>query len=210
MAGDRFDGIYFVNAWEATTQFKLGDEATAFHESWPGHHLANALAAERQTGPLATRYLGNNAYSEGWALYAEGLADELGLYSSDFDRLGMLNEEAFRAARLVIDTGLHAFGWTRERAAAFMAEAAGRDAASHLSEIDRYASQPGQALGYMLGELEIRAAREDAAHALGARFDLRAFHAEVLDAQLPLPLLRERVRAFAAARADATAPDQRP
>ncbi len=197
-SGNCYAGVYFINTWDPTHRAKLGDVSTAFHETLPGHHLEAALKLEARTGPAAARHFVNNAYAEGWAVYAERLADELGLLETDFDRLGMLKQQAFRAARLVADTGLHAFGWTREQAAATLASATGGKPEDDLAEVDRYCAWPGQALGYMAGALELRNARAEAERALGARFDLVRFHDVVLEAQLPLPVLRERVRTWIA------------
>ncbi len=202
MEGDGYAGVYFVNTWAPEKRSMLTGESTAFHETVPGHVLQWSIALERAGPKLATRFLAINAYSEGWALYAERLADELGLFSGPADRLGMLRAEAFRAARLVVDTGLHARGWSRARAAAYLGEATGRPAEQYLAEVDRYGAWPGQALGYAVGALEIRLLRDEAQAALGTRFDLRAFHAVVLEhGSVPLRVLDERVRRWVAGEA---------
>jgi uncharacterized protein (DUF885 family) len=186
-----FEGIYWLNTFVPP---RGGDEAVAFHEGIPGHHLQVALAAEGGDAPDIARYTWNIPYGEGWALYAERLADELGVYSSARDRAGMVTSEAFRAARLVVDTGIHAMGWTREKAIAFMLENVDDNRTLYESEVDRYAGWPGQALGYMIGALEIRGLRENARARLGPRFNLAAFHDLVLEGgEVPLPMLRERV-----------------
>jgi uncharacterized protein (DUF885 family) len=198
-AGACYQGVYLINTWEPTRQSRLAEATTTFHETLPGHLLDSAFKYDDHPGgPGAVRYLSGNAYSEGWATYAERLADELGLFETDLDRLGMLSQQAFRAARLVADTGLHAFGWSRERTAAFLAEVVGAEPAAYLAEVDRYSAWPGQALGYEVGLLEIGAARAEAERALGPGFDLARFHDVVLEAALPLPLLRERVRLWSA------------
>jgi uncharacterized protein (DUF885 family) len=207
-------GIYWVNAWDPPHKPRFDAETTAFHETWPGHHLQIASALAATDRPAASRYLFCNAYMEGWALYAERLADELGLFSSDEDRLGLLASEAFRAARLVVDTGIHALGWSREQAIETLIGATGWPREVLAAEVDRYDASPGQALGYMVGALEIRRLRQDAAQALGGRFEMRAFHDLVLsDPNVSLAMLGEKVarwievqrassRAGAAARPD--------
>ena len=156
-----------------------------------------ALALERTENHPIGRYLINSGYVEGWALYAERLADEMKLYSSDLDRLGMLGNQAFRAARLVVDTGIHSMGWSRQRAIEYMLQHTTEDANSAAAEVDRYIIVPGQATAYMLGMLEIRAAREEAEKRLGSRFDIKAFHDRVLeDGSVPLTFLRDKLAAW--------------
>jgi uncharacterized protein (DUF885 family) len=190
-------GMYCVRLYKAEEQSTASGEATAFHETIPGHHLQLAIASTRTDNPRITRFLFNSGYSEGWALYAERVADELGLYSDDASRFGMLASAAFRAARLVVDSGIHAFGWDRERAIAFMMEHTTLPRTQAAQEVDRYISWPGQATAYMTGYLEIHALRAEAEKALGARFDLRAFHDCVLGGgTVPLPVLRARVESW--------------
>jgi uncharacterized protein (DUF885 family) len=175
----------------------VSTEATAFHETVPGHHMQIALALEQKDIHPIGRYLINSGYVEGWALYAERLADDMKLYSSDFDRLGMLGNQAFRAARLVVDTGIHSMGWSRQRAIEYMLEHTPEAADSIASEVDRYIIIPGQATAYMLGRLEIQAAREDAERRLGSRFDIKAFHDRVLeDGAVPLTFMRDKIAAW--------------
>jgi uncharacterized protein (DUF885 family) len=189
-------GIYFINAFDPEHKPRADLESTAFHEAIPGHHFQIALALERGESTLG-KYVGNSGFGEGWALYAEGLADEMGLFSADVYRLGMLSSEAFRASRLVVDTGLAVFGWSRQRAIDFMVENAGLDPAFAASEVDRYVAWPGQATSYMLGQLEIRRLRAEAEKALGPRFDVRAFHDAVLaDGSVTLAMLREQIARF--------------
>jgi uncharacterized protein (DUF885 family) len=191
MKNGAYEGIYWFNT---VLPPRPADESVAFHEGVPGHHLQVALAAEGGDAPDVARYIGNNAYGEGWALYSERLADELGLYSSEVNREGMLVAESFRAARLVVDTGIHAMGWTREQALEFLLQNVGNNPKLYAAEVDRYAAWPGQALGYMVGALEIRRLRDDAKARLGAKFDLAAFHDVVLEGGIvPLPMLHERV-----------------
>ena len=155
---------------------------------------ARGLVWEGGDAPDIARYLLITPYVEGWALYAERLADELGLYSSEVHREGLLVSESFRAARLVVDTGIHAMGWTREQALEFMLRNVGDNPLLYGAEVDRYAAWPGQALGYMVGALEIRRLRDEARQKLGPKFDLDGFHDVVLEGGIvPLPLLRERV-----------------
>ena len=144
------------------------------------------------------RYLGNSGYSEGWALYTERLADEMKLYSGDLDRVGMLSSQALRASRLVVDSGLHALGWTRQQAIDFMLADTAEPKEDVVSEVDRYIINPGQATSYMLGALEIAKAREDAKKSLGERFDIKAFHDRVLeDGAVPVSFLTSKIRAWA-------------
>ena len=168
----------------------------AYHEGIPGHHFQIALALERGGSALG-KYVTNSGFVEGWALYAERLAVEMGLFSDDVSRLGQLSSEAFRAARLVVDSGLNVFGWPRQRAIDYLVTNAGLDPPFAASEVDRYVAWPGQATAYMLGALEIRRLREEAEKALGPRFDVRAFHDAVLeDGAVTLPLLRARIARF--------------
>ncbi|MCB9744129.1 MAG: DUF885 domain-containing protein [Alphaproteobacteria bacterium] len=190
-------GEYRVNTWAPDTRTRYEAEALAFHEAVPGHHFQIALARERPEAPAFRRHLSLNAYVEGWALYGERLADELGLYSGPLDRMGMLSFDAWRAARLVVDTGIHHLGWSREEAVAFMLDATLLAPNNVDNEVDRYISWPGQALGYKLGQLEILALREQAEAALGERFSLAEFHDLILEGgPLPLDLLRARVEAW--------------
>lgn len=187
-------GKYLINAYRATEQSKAGLEATAFHETYPGHHLQGAIALERIDLHPISRYFFLSGFGEGWALYAESLADEMGLYTSDLDRLGRLSSFALRAARLVVDSGMHALGWTRQEALDYLLAHTTETAAHAAAEIDRYIAVPGQATAYMIGNLEIRGLRTEAEQALGSRFDLRVFHDLVLeDGTLPLWVLREKV-----------------
>jgi uncharacterized protein (DUF885 family) len=189
-------GIYFINVFDPERKARPPVESTAFHETIPGHHLQIALALERG-GSRIGKYVINSGFVEGWALYAERLADEMGLFSADVYRLGMLASEAFRAARLVVDSGLAVYGWPRQRAIDYLVENAGLDPAFAASEVDRYAAWPGQATSYMLGATEIRRLRGEAERALGPRFDVKAFHDAVLeDGAITLPMLRERVGRF--------------
>jgi uncharacterized protein (DUF885 family) len=192
-------GRYRINTGNPTGKPRAGLESTTFHETIPGHHLQIALAMERRGAHPVVRFLGSAGFSEGWALYAERLADELGLFSTDVDRLGMLSGEALRAARLVVDPGLHVLGWTREQAIAYLLRHTALSRAEAALEVDRYIVWPGQATAYMLGRLEIMRLRDEARQALGPRFDLRAFHDRVLeDGAVTLPMLRAKVQRWIA------------
>jgi uncharacterized protein (DUF885 family) len=187
--------VFFINAYEAEKKSRVEAESTAFHETIPGHHLQGAIALERTDIHPIGRYLGNSGYTEGWGLYAERLADEMKLFSSDLDRLGMLSSQALRAARLVVDSGIHTKGWTRQQAIDFMLAHTAEDPSDVTSEVDRYIIYPGQATAYMLGKLEISQARADAEKALGSRFDIKQFHDRVLeDGAIPVSFLHEKIR----------------
>lgn len=191
--------VFFISAYQAENQSRVEDESTAFHETIPGHHLQGAIALERREIHPIGRYVFNSGYVEGWALYAERLADEMKLYSSDLDRLGMLSSQGLRASRLVVDSGIHTLGWTREQAINYMLAHTAEGRHEVESEVDRYIIYPGQATAYMIGRLEIRQAREEAQKAMGSRFDIKAFHDRILeDGGVPLTYLREKVRAWAA------------
>ncbi len=193
-------GTYFLNTASPKDRFRHTAEAYAFHEAVPGHHFQLAIAQQATGLPAARRVLHDTASAEGWGLYAERLADEMGLYADDVSRLGMLTADSWRAGRLVVDTGLHALGWSRSRAVAWLAENTPLARVDIETEVDRYIAMPGQALSYMVGRLELQALRAEAAERLGPRFELRAFHDVVLGAgPLPLPVLRGAVERWAAA-----------
>jgi uncharacterized protein (DUF885 family) len=187
-------GKYLINAYNATEQSRAGLEATAFHETYPGHQLQGSLALERSDLHAISRYFYLSGFGEGWALYSERLADEMKLYSSDVDRLGLLSTEALRAARLVVDSGMHGLGWTRQQALEYLLANTTDPPSQIAAEIDRYIAVPGQATAYMIGNLKIRKLREEAERALGAKFDIREFHDRVLeDGTLPLWVLGEKI-----------------
>ena len=174
-------GTYFINTYAPTTRPRYDAEVLAYHEGIPGHHLQLAIAQELTGVPEFRKHQGATAFVEGWALYTERLADEMGLYSSDLDRLGVLSFDAWRASRLVVDTGVHAFGWTRQQAIDYMLENTLLAENNVENEVDRYISWPGQALAYKLGQREILRLRDRANEALGPRFDIKAFHDRVLE-----------------------------
>jgi uncharacterized protein (DUF885 family) len=172
------------------------------HEAIPGHHFQLSLTIENTGLPRFRRFDGNNAYVEGWALYCESIGQELGMYADPYQYLGMLLGDMHRAVRLVVDTGLHAKGWTREQALQYGAEAEGGTLEKQIAEIERYMAWPGQALGYKIGQLKIRELRSLAEKTLGAKFDIRAFHNEVLmEGALPLAVLEAHVKAWITASA---------
>ena len=187
-------GTYFVNTHAATSRPRWMYEGVAFHEAIPGHHFDRTLAQELRGVPAFRRYMVNHAHVEGWGLYTERLADEMGLYSSELDRLGMLLMDAWRAGRLVVDTGLHHHGWTREQAIAWFEEWTPLHRGVIEQEVDRYIGMPGQALAYTLGQRHILQLRRRAEAELGERFDIAAFHdALLVEGSLPLPVLTTRV-----------------
>jgi len=192
-------GEYFVNTYKPETRPRFELEALTWHESIPGHHLQIAIAQELGALPAFRKLDGSTAFVEGWALYTERLADQMGLYSSDLDRLGSASYDAWRASRLVVDTGIHSLGWTREQAEAFMRAHTALTDINISNEVDRYIGWPGQALAYKVGQLEILRLRGEAEAQLGAKFDLKAFHEVVLGAgAVTLPVLEQRVRAWIA------------
>lgn len=188
-------GVYFTNTYRVTERFRFIAESVAFHEAVPGHHFQACLAHELADVPRLRTRVPLSAYDEGWALYTERLADEMGLYSDDVMRLGMVAEDSVRAARLVVDTGLHALGWTRQQCVDYLSEHCVLSDVEVQSETDRYIECPGQALSYMTGRLEIQRLRALAEERLGEAFDIRDFHDVVLrHGQVPLPVLGDIVR----------------
>jgi uncharacterized protein (DUF885 family) len=191
-------GTYYVNTYDPGSRPRFESEALAFHEAVPGHHVQIALAQEMTGVPEFRKHLGVTAFVEGWGLYAERLADELGLYSSPLMRMGRLNLEAWRAARLVVDTGIHALGWSRSQAVRFLTENTAVAANNIENEVDRYIGWPGQALAYKLGELEILKLRSEARRRMGSAFDLARFHDVVLaSGAVSLSVLRGEVTRWA-------------
>lgn len=191
-------GTYFVNTHHPEAKPRCEAASIACHEAIPGHHLQLSIASELSGLPRFRRFsLTNTAYVEGWGLYSERLADEMGLYLTDLDRLGMLSADSLRACRLVVDTGLHALGWSRARAVAFMAAHTPMSVEEVTVEVDRYIAMPGQALAYKLGQREIFRLREQARTSLGADFDIKGFHDVVLGSgAVSLPILGRLVSAW--------------
>jgi uncharacterized protein (DUF885 family) len=190
-------GIFFANTYDLKSRPKWEMEALALHEAVPGHHLQLALAQELPDTPEFRRFGGYTAFVEGWGLYAESLGPELGMYRDPYSKFGQLTYEMWRAIRLVVDTGMHAKGWTREQALQFFRSNTGKAEHDMEVEIDRYIAWPGQALAYKLGELKIKELRAHAAKELGARFEVRDFHDRVLGSgALPLSILDARIRSW--------------
>jgi uncharacterized protein (DUF885 family) len=173
-------GQYYVNTYAPETRPRYEAEALAYHESVPGHHLQIAIAQELTDLPEFRKHLGPTAFFEGWGLYTERLSDEMGLYSGDLDRIGILSFDGWRACRLVVDTGIHALGWTRRQAIDFLTAHTALAPNNIANEIDRYIVWPGQALAYKIGQLEILRLRAEAREAAGAAFNITAFHDAVL------------------------------
>ena len=190
-------GEYYINTYEPQERQLHKIAAITYHEATPGHHFQIGIEQELEGLPrfrtVGSRLIGV-AYGEGWGLYAERLADEMGLYLNELERFGMLDTQAFRAARLVVDSGLHAFGWSREKAIEFMHQRGTLPMVDAAIEVDRYTIWPGQALSYKMGQREIERAREEVSRLMGDRFDLRTFHDEVLGhGSLPLATLRREI-----------------
>jgi uncharacterized protein (DUF885 family) len=196
MDGSR-PGRYYINLFAPETRPRYEAEALAFHEAVPGHHLQIAIAQELPGLPAFQRALGSTAFSEGWGLYTERLSDEMGLYSGDMDRFGILSFDAWRAGRLVVDTGMHALGWTRQQAIDFLKAHTALGENNIVNEVDRYIVMPGQALAYKVGQLELLRLRAEAERRLRPAFDIKAFHDTVLGSgAVSLPVLGDLVEGW--------------
>lgn len=192
-------GTFFFNTYDLKSRYLTGVTTLYLHEGAPGHHFQISLAQENTALPDFQRFGGNNAYIEGWALYAETLGFEMGLYKDPMQHWGTLDDEMLRAMRLVVDTGLHAKGWTREQAVDYMLANSGMGRSDAEAEVDRYIAIPGQALSYKIGALTIQRLRKEAEGALGRKFDIRAFHDQVLGSgALPMKVLEGKVRGWIA------------
>ena len=183
-------GIYTAGTYEPTKISQAGQEATAFHESYPGHHMQFNVALLNEAAHPILRFMYVSGSGEGWGLYSERLADEMGIYSDDVARLGMLSNEALRAARLVVDPGMHVMGWSRDEAIQYMLDHTTYSLTGASGEIDRYSAVPGQATSYLLGSMEIQRLRRLAEESLGENFDIREFHDRVIaNSNVTLPMM---------------------
>jgi uncharacterized protein (DUF885 family) len=193
-------GYYFVNTYNLHARPKWEMEALSLHESVPGHHLQISLAQEMESQPEFRKHVGYSAFVEGWALYCESLGEELGMYKDPYSKFGQLSYEMWRAVRLVVDTGMHAQGWTRDQAIQFFKDNTGKTDQDITVEVDRYIVWPGQALAYKLGQLKIRELRTQAEKRQGTKFNVRAFHDAVLEnGALPLNVLSAHMQDWMAA-----------
>jgi uncharacterized protein (DUF885 family) len=194
-------GVFYFNAYDLPSRSTVGMETLYLHEGAPGHHFQIALAFENAELPAFMRFGGNTAYAEGWGLYAESLWKELGMESDLYQRFGGLNDEMLRAMRLVVDSGIHAKGWTRDQAIAYMLANSGMGRTEATAEVERYIAIPGQALAYKVGQLTISRLKTKAQQALGPKFDVRDFHAQVLmTGALPMAVLEKKIDAWIAAK----------
>lgn len=187
-------GVFFYNAYDLPARFTWGFETLFLHEGIPGHHFQLSLAQENTSLPAFQRFGGNTAYVEGWALYSESLGAELGMYTDPYQLYGHLNDEILRAMRLVVDTGIHVQGWSRDRAIDYMLGYSAMGRTDATAEVERYIAIPSQALAYKVGQLTIRRLRTKAEKELGSKFDVRAFHAQVLESgALPMAVLETKI-----------------
>jgi uncharacterized protein (DUF885 family) len=187
-------GTFYFNAYDLPSRLTTGNVTLYLHEGAPGHHFQISLAQENEALPAFMRFGGTTAFIEGWALYAETLGKEMGFYDDPWNRYGTLQDEQLRAMRLAVDTGIHAKGWSREEAIAFMLENSGMTRTEVVAEVERYIAIPSQALGYKIGALKIQELRERSETQLGERFDIKAFHEQVLNTGgLPLAILEQKI-----------------
>ncbi|MES3054350.1 DUF885 domain-containing protein [Sphingomonas faeni] len=193
-------GVFYYNTYDLPSRYTWEMETLFLHEGVPGHHFQISLAQENTALPAFMRFGGNTAYVEGWALYSESLWKELGVETDPYQRMGGLNDEMLRAMRLVVDSGIHAKGWTRDRAIEYMLANSPMARTDATAEVERYIAIPGQALAYKIGQLTIARTKAKAKAALGAKFDPRGFHAQVLDyGALPMPVLEKKIDRWIAA-----------
>ncbi len=190
-------GVFYYNSYDLPSRFTWGYETLFLHEGRPGHHFQISLAQENASLPAFQRFGGNTAFQEGWALYAETLGGELGLFTDPYQLYGHYNDEILRAMRLVVDTGLHSKGWTRDQAIAYMLDNSAMGRTDATAEVERYIAIPGQALAYKIGALTIQRLRHKAEITLGTRFDVRDFHAQVLNSgALPMAVLEAKINSW--------------
>jgi len=195
-------GLIYLNAYDLSSRPRYSADALFLHEGVPGHHLQLSVAIENEDLPDFQRFGGPSAFIEGWGLYAESLGKPLGLYRDPYSEFGGLSFESWRAARLVIDTGIHWLGWTREEGIAYLLDHTALGETDATAEVERYIAMPGQALGYKIGQLKFLELRDRAANALGERFDVRRFHSAALGSGgLPLPILEAKIDRWIAAEA---------
>ena len=196
-------GYFYANTYNLTVRPKWEMEALTLHEAVPGHHLQLAIADELTGLPEFRKNGRYTAYVEGWALYAESLGEEMGFYTDPYSKFGQLTYEMWRAIRLVVDTGMHSLGWSRQQAIVYFKDNAGKTEHDIIVEVDRYIVWPGQALAYKLGELKIKELRANAEKKLGDHFDIRLFHDEILrHGAVPLDILETQVKAWLARQND--------
>lgn len=187
-------GVFYINTHNLKAQPKFLLETLSIHEASPGHHFQITIQQEVEGLPMFRKFGGYTVFSEGWALYAESLGKEMGLFEDPYQWYGRLSDEQLRAMRLVVDTGLHAFGWTREQAIQYMIDNSSMAESDITSEVERYISIPGQAVSYKIGQREIRSLRNKASRALGQHFDIKKFHTQILiDGALPMPILEKKI-----------------
>jgi uncharacterized protein (DUF885 family) len=194
-------GTFYFNAYDLPSRGTWEETTLFLHEGEPGHHFQISLAQENPNLPAFMRFGGNTAYVEGWALYAESLGYPMGMYTDPYQRFGNLNDEMLRAMRLVVDTGIHSKGWTREQSIKYMLDNSGESVTDATAEVERYIAIPSQALAYKIGQLTISRLRDQAKAKLGSKFDIREYHAQVLDTgALPLPILEKKIDDWVAAK----------
>ncbi|ODT00652.1 MAG: hypothetical protein ABS49_04360 [Erythrobacter sp. SCN 62-14] len=195
-------GVFYFNAYDLPSRLTTGNVTLYLHEGAPGHHFQINLAQEDESLPAFMRFGGTTSFVEGWALYAETLGYEMGFYEDPWNRYGTLQDEQLRAMRLVVDTGLHAKGWSRDQAIDFMLENSGMTRTEVVAEVERYIAMPSQALGYKIGALKIQELRQRSQDKLGAKFDIKAFHEQILNTGgLPLAVLEDKIDRWIAAQA---------
>jgi uncharacterized protein (DUF885 family) len=193
--------VFYFNAYDLPSRTSPGQTTLFLHEGAPGHHFQISLAQENEALPSFMRFGGNTAYVEGWALYAETLGYDMGFYQDPIQRFGTLSDEMLRAMRLVLDTGIHAKGWTREQSIAYMLSHSDIGKTDATAEVERYIAIPSQALAYKVGALTIQRLRKKAEAELGPKFDIREFHAQVLmTGALPLAILEQKIDRWIAER----------